>query len=153
MATQAATETTTSTNQNPSAQASGKSAERKATAAVGGKPKRERKLATITNDLPPVWKGEAEGDFIEGIYLGTRRLKVRRNSFLTHLIQNEETGEVKSCSGAIMDRLLCRVPIDNVFVRITFTGWVNTQSGKAREFDVQYEEGIELLPETSPDQP
>lgn len=114
---------------------------------MGGKPKRERKLTTVTNDLPPVWKPENEGDFLDGIYIGTRRLKVRKSSFLTHLIQNEDTGEVQSCSGAIMDRLLARIPIDNNYVRVVFVGWVKTQNGPGRDFELQHEEGLELLPE------
>lgn len=130
-------------------------AENKAAAAVAGqsasggkkaRPKRERKFVEVTNDLPPVWEDPKEGDFIEGFYVRSQEIKFRKSSFLTHVLQDEETGELKSFSGAIADRKMARIP-RGTFVRVTYLGETRTSNGDAKDYRVDAEEGTRLLDE------
>jgi hypothetical protein len=101
--------------------------------------KKTRIYKEIKSDLPPVWEPE-EGAVLEGVFLGSRRLRIgkRHKSFLTHQIQNEETGEVQSFSGSIADRMMMRIPQDTA-VRVTYLGTVDTSNGPAKNFRIEAE--------------
>lgn len=118
-----------------------------------GAPERKRGVE-ITNELPPVWKPTKSGEELNGYYRGWRDITYSGKTFKTYLIETEvpdgETGEIvdeiMSFSGAIADRLMVRVPRDK-YVFITYKGKLKTARGKANEFSVQLEEGVEPLPE------
>jgi hypothetical protein len=100
----------------------------------------------VTNDLPPVWEHENEGDELAGYYRGFRELTVRGHTFRTYLIEDEETGEISSFSGAIADRKMARVPQDT-YIWITYMGSMKTAKGKAKDYKVTLPKGVDALPE------
>lgn len=128
--------------------------EKKQAAANGsvGKPsgakKKERKLVEVTNDLPDVWEPSNVDEMLEGFYIGAKNIKYRNSHFLTHMIQNEDTGEVLSFSGAIADRKLARIPKGS-WVRVTYMGKIRTTNGDAKDYRIETEEHTRLLDETA----
>lgn len=114
---------------------------------ASGKPKKERKIVEVKNDLPPVWKPAQEGDTLEGFYIGARVINYRNKPFLTHIIQDEETGEVSSFSGAIADRKMMRLPKGS-WCRVTYKGELRTNGGfDAADYGLSTEEHVRLLDE------
>lgn len=113
--------------------------------AKGDARERERGLE-ITNDLPPVWRHENEGDELEGWYRGSKEIQYGDSKFLTHLIEDDETGEIQSFSGAIADRKMSRVKRDK-YVWITFMGIIRSKNGKTKDYRVTLEKGEEPLEE------
>lgn len=111
-----------------------------------GQPKERVRGEQITNDLPPVWKHEKEGDELAGWYRGSKEITYGDSKFLTHLIEDDETGEILSFSGAIADRKMSRVKRDK-FVWVTFNGIIRSKNGKTKDYTVTLEEGEEPLPE------
>lgn len=116
---------------------------------------KQRKRAEISTALPPQWGGDEgpkEGDTLEGIYTGSKKIRYRNSAFFIHMIQSDETGEVNSFSGAIADRKLSRVP-KGTYVWVTYLGALETANGNAKDYKVEYEEGTKLLPENESDIP
>ncbi len=109
---------------------------------------KQREMQEVTNDLPPVWGGEngpEPGSSIEGIYIGALQIKYRNKPFLTHQIQDEETGEILSFSGAIADRKMGRVK-KGTYVVVTFVGYIKTaNSDQTKDFRVMSDKSVALL--------
>jgi len=109
--------------------------------------KKTRTFQTVKSDLPPVWNPEEPGAVLEGIFLGSKRIGPRNKTFLTHQIQDEETGAIQSFSGAIADRMMVRIPKGS-YVRITKLEDVETSRGDAKNFQVDVDSKVELAPES-----
>ncbi len=107
--------------------------------------KKERKFQEVKSDLPPVWEPEV-GDILEGIFLGSKSIKYRTKNFLTHQIQNEDTGEILSFSGAISDRMMARIPKMS-YVRVTYLGETKTSNGDAKNFKIEADDSVKLIEE------
>jgi hypothetical protein len=110
--------------------------------------KKIRKRVEVKSSLPPQWK-PAAGDTVEGIYTGSKQISPRGSSFLIHIIQNEDTGELISLAGIQIDRLLVRVPV-NSYVWITYEGKKPLPSNPSRSmhnYKLEVEEGVEIAAE------
>jgi len=108
--------------------------------------KKERKRQEVASDLPPVWGGEdglKEGDVLEGIFIGSKTIKFKSKSFRTHQIQNEDTGEVLSFSGAISDGKMARIP-RGAYVWITFLGMTDTANGEAKDYKIEADASVKI---------
>jgi hypothetical protein len=109
--------------------------------------KKTRKYATMKSDLPPVWNPREEGATLEGIYIGSKRLNLgfdrktrETNWMVTFQIQNEETGEVYSVSGTVLERLFKRVKISTPIL-LTFLGMKRSGGGnETKIFELAYDE-------------
>jgi len=101
---------------------------------------KERKLVELTSDLPETWDPQAN-DVIKGIYVGPKRLREgSASSFLIHIIQDEETGELISFTGKVADRKLQMLKLGS-YVEITYLGeTLKTSNGMAKDFKILAEE-------------
>lgn len=117
------------------------------------KVKRPKPGVEVTNELPPKWDPDIDGQpqAIEGYYRGKKHLNSGDGGFDIHIIEqiDDETGELDSISfaGGIADRMMARVPRDT-YVWIEYKGRIKASKGKARDFKIVVEDGVELLPET-----
>jgi hypothetical protein len=105
-----------------------------------------RRFVPVQSELPPKWAPQP-GDVLEGEYIGERRIPKRGGgSFLTFQIKDEETGEVCSIAGKIVERQMQRLQI-GTFVQITYEGMVPAAKGNAKKFTVAAEAGAKIAPE------
>lgn len=109
--------------------------------------KKTRKYTQLKSDLPEPWNPREEGATLEGIYIGSKRLnlgydrKTRETNWMTTFqIQNEETGEIRSVSGTVLERMFARVkagtPVLLTFVEMKRSGGGND----TKIFDLAYDE-------------
>lgn len=109
--------------------------------------KKTRKYAAMKSDLPPVWNPREEGATLEGIYIGSKRLNLgydrktrETNWMVTFQIQSEETGEVHSVSGTVLERLFKRVKVSTP-VLLTFVEMKKSGGGnETKIFELAYDE-------------
>jgi hypothetical protein len=71
---------------------------------------------------------------------------------LTFQLQDEETGEVCSVAGKILERQMLRLEV-GTFVQITYEGMVAAAKGNAKKFTVAAEAGAKIAPETFDETP
>lgn len=104
----------------------------------------------VKNDLPPKWEPKEIGEEIEGIYIGAREITYSGKTFKTYVIQtdeDDETGEsLLSFAGAIADRKMSRIP-QGSYVWVKLRAKIKTKQGKANDFEIVVEDGVELLEE------
>lgn len=109
--------------------------------------KKPRKLTRLSQDLPPQWKPQQDGEKLCGFYVKSMTITSKGRSFPIHIIQSEETGEVQSFTGAVANRLFERMP-RGTYVEVTFVGWdQNTKGDDMKMFELDYDENADLLPE------
>lgn len=109
--------------------------------------KKTRKYTTLKSDLPEPWNPREEGATLEGIYIGSKRLNLgydrktrETNWMVTFQIQNEETGEIRSVSGTVLERMFGRVKVDTP-VLLTFVEMKRSGGGnETKIFDLAYDE-------------
>jgi hypothetical protein len=101
---------------------------------------KERKLVEVTSDLPDMWEPQPN-DVLKGIYVGPKRLREgSASSFLIHMVQDEETGEILSFTGKVADRKLTMVKL-GTYVEITYLGeTLKTSNGMAKDFKILSDE-------------
>jgi hypothetical protein len=114
--------------------------------------KKVRKRVEVKSDLPPKWDPKA-GDTLEGLYLGPKQISPNGSTFLIHIIQDEDTGEVQSLAGVQIDRMLARIDREktpNPYVWITYEGKKPLPKNPSRSmhnYKLEVEEGVEIADE------
>ena len=109
--------------------------------------KKTRKYTRMKSDLPEPWNPREAGATLEGIYIGSKRLNLgfdrktrETNWMLTFQIQDEDTGEIKSVSGTVLERLFARVKV-NTPVLLTFVEMRRSGNGNdTKLFELDYDE-------------
>jgi len=78
----------------------------------------------VGTGLPPVWKPEKKGDFIEGIY-HFKKLDVGENNANMYYIKDVKTGEITSIWGSTVldDKMNIHANLGDV-IRVTYLGKV-----------------------------
>jgi hypothetical protein len=111
--------------------------------------KKTRKRVEVKSDLPPKWSPKP-GDTVEGIYTGSKKISPRGSSFLIHIIQNEDTGELVSLAGVQIDRMLLRIKTPNAYVWITYEGkkpLPSNPSHSMHHYKLEVEDCVEIAAE------
>jgi hypothetical protein len=106
--------------------------------------KKIRQRQEVKSSLPPQWK-PAEGDVLEGLYIGSKQITAGSSTFLIHIIQDEETGEVLSLAGTQIDRMMRRILSPNAYVWITYEGKKQIKNGhNMHHYKLEVEKGVEV---------
>lgn len=108
-------------------------------------PKRERKRQKVESMMARPWKPEAKGDCLEGIYQGMEIVpgKGKRKAFPSYHIERPD-GERVRVASAMLNTKLNQVP-KGAYVWLTYLGMFTTQNGDSPDYEVETEEGTELI--------
>lgn len=108
-------------------------------------PTRQRKRQTVESMMAKPWKPEAEGDCLEGTYLGSEMVKGKgkRPSFKSYHIEKPD-GERVRIASAMLNSKLNQIP-KGAYVWLTFIGMFQTDNGNSPDYQVDVEEGTELI--------
>jgi len=86
------------------------------------------------------------GDTLEGLYVGNHWVdpeKGKNGGFWAYHIQTED-GQRVSISGAALDNIMPQIP-RNVEIQVIFRGMISVGRNEMKDFEVNIEEGVELL--------
>lgn len=113
--------------------------------ATAQKPKRERKRQTVESTMAEPWKPEKVGDCIEGFYRGAEMVpgKGSRKPFKSYHIETE-SGERRRVASAMLNTKMNQIP-KGAYVWLTYKGMFESQNGKSPDYDVDVEDGTELI--------
>ena len=108
-------------------------------------PTRQRKRQKVESMMAKPWKPEKEGDCLEGIYHGTEIVpgKGKRKPFKSYHIEKPD-GERVRIASAMLNTKLNQVP-KGTYVWLTYLGMFKTENGDSPDYEVEVEDGTELL--------
>lgn len=115
-----------------------------ATAAGASKP-RQRKRQSVKSMMAAPWKPENEGDCLEGIYHGVETVKGKgkRGDFKSYHIEKPD-GERVRVASAMLNTKMNQIPKGS-YVWLTYKGMFETSNGESPDYDVDVEDGTELI--------
>lgn len=114
-------------------------------ATTAQKPKRQRKRTTVQSMMAEPWKPENVGDCIEGFYRGAETVpgKGSRKPFKSYHIETED-GERRRVASAMLNSKMNQIP-KGAYVWLTFKGMFESQNGQSPDYDVEVEDGTDLI--------
>ena len=105
---------------------------------------RNREREEVKGGFPEPWKPAEVGETIEGIFVGIDLVPDgRKGEFISYRIMDEESEELRSVSGAMLQTSLGRVPY-GTYVWITYVGTERLANGLAKVYKVEMEKGVKL---------
>lgn len=113
--------------------------------------KRERGNV-VESDFAERWE-PGEGEEIEGVFIGVDNVPTRRgekDSFKSFRLRVDGEEKPIGISGAMLESKMRRIPL-GTYVWITYKGTVDTNNGKAKDYEVIAEKGTKFL-DIRPDQ-
>jgi len=117
-------------------------AEKEATKAAP--PARARKRKAVDSSMAKPWNPETKGDSIEGTYLGREKVRGKgsRRDFWSYHFETTD-GRVR-VSSAMLNSKMNQIP-PGAYCWVTYTGKFLTGNGESKNFDVDVEDGTDLL--------
>lgn len=108
---------------------------------------KERKRGRVVeSDFCDPWE-PGEGEVLEGTYIGVDNVPTKRGdkeSFKSYRIRVDGQEKPVGVSGAFLESKMRRIKL-GTYLWITYKGKVQTNNGPAKDYEVEIEEGAQLL--------
>lgn len=103
----------------------------------------EKKKMRVEGTFADPWKPTAEGETLEGVYLGAQDAVGKRGPFKAYHVKTK-AGQRLSISGAGLNTIMPQIP-RKTEITFTYKGTQEMEKGDMKVFEVEIPEGTALL--------